>query len=48
MLILVHPPFFTMLARAQKVFAAEELKVFSGVPSNEIVGRHIHKLIQVL
>ncbi|KAL0014774.1 hypothetical protein SO802_001843 [Lithocarpus litseifolius] len=33
---------------AQDVFTAEEFKVFSGVPSNEIVDRHIHKLIQVL
>jgi len=36
------------LARAQEVFTAEELKVFSGMPSNEVVGRHIHKLIQVM
>ena len=35
------------LARAQEAFTIEELRVFSGVPSNEIVGRHIHKLIQV-
>ena len=37
-----------MLARAQESFSAEELKVFSGVPSHKILGRHIHKLVQVL
>ena len=36
------------MSRAQESFSTEELKVFSGVPSHEIVGRHIHKLIQVL
>ena len=36
------------LSRAQGSFSAEELRVFSGVPSHEIVGRHIHKLVQVL
>lgn len=36
------------LARAQEYFSAEELRVFSGVPSHEVVGRHIHKLVQVL
>ena len=33
------------LTRAQDAFTTEELKVFSGVPSNEIVDRHIHKLV---
>ena len=33
------------LSRAQGSFSAEELRVFSGVPSHEIVGRHIHKLV---
>ena len=36
------------LTRAQDPFTIEELKVFSGRPSNEIVGRHIHKLVQVM
>ena len=35
-------------ARAQEVFTTEELKVLSSTPSNEVVGRHIHKLVQVL
>ena len=35
------------LMRAQDAFTAKELKVFSGVPSNEIMGCHIHKLVQV-
>ena len=33
------------LARAQEAFTAEELKVFSSIPSNEVVGYHIHKLV---
>ena len=37
-----------VLMRAQDTFTAEDLKVFSGMPSNELVGRHIHKLIQVM
>ena len=36
------------LARAQEAFTAEELKVFSSIPSNEVVGYHIHKLVQVV
>ena len=35
------------LTRAHDAFTAKELKVFFGVPSNKIVGRHIHKLDQV-
>ena len=35
------------LTRAQDAFTAKELKVFFSVHSEEIVGRHIHKLIQV-
>ena len=35
------------LARAQDTFTAEELKVFSNMSLNEIVGRHLHKLVQV-
>ena len=33
------------LSKAQESFSAKELKVFSGVPSHEIVGRHLHKLV---
>ena len=33
------------LMRAQEVFTAKELKVFFGTPFNEVVGRHIHKLV---
>ena len=34
-----------VMARAHEVVTTEELKVFSGMPSNEVVGRHIHKLV---
>ena len=37
-----------VLTRGQDAFIAEELKVFSSMPSNEIMGRHIHKLVQVM
>ncbi|KAK9990592.1 hypothetical protein SO802_025577 [Lithocarpus litseifolius] len=37
-----------MLPRAQEPFSAEELGVLSGIPPHELMGRHIHKLIQVL
>ena len=33
------------LTRAQDVFTAKELKVFLSIPSNEIVGCHIQKLV---
>ena len=33
--------------RAHGVVTAEDLKVFSGVPFNNITSRHIHKLVQV-
>ena len=33
------------LSRAQEIFTAKDLKVFSGTPSNEVLGRHIHKLV---
>ncbi|XP_050292193.1 uncharacterized protein LOC126733087 [Quercus robur] len=32
--------------RAYEVVTIEDLKVFSGVPSNEVVARHVHKLVQ--
>ena len=36
------------LVKAHESFSAEEMRVFSGVPSHEIVGNHIHKIVQVL
>ena len=33
------------LSRAQEIFTAKDLKVFSGTPSNEVMVRHIHKLV---
>ena len=35
------------VARAQDTFSANELKVFSGVPTEDIARRHLHKLVQV-
>ena len=32
--------------RAHRVVTAEDLKVFFGVPFNNVVSRHIHKLVQ--
>ena len=36
------------LARAQEAFTTEELRVFSGMSPNKVVGRHLHKLVQVV
>ena len=36
------------LAQAQKTFTTKEMKVFSSTSPNEVVGRHLHKLAQVL
>ena len=36
------------LARANKVVTPEEMKEISGMPSHEMVSRHVHKLIQVI
>ena len=36
------------LARAQETFTAEEKKVFSSTSPNEVVGRHLYKLVQVV
>ena len=33
--------------RAHGVITADDLKVFSGVPSNTVANRHVHRLIQV-
>ena len=35
------------VARAQDAFSADEFKVFSGVPANDVARRHLHKLVQV-
>ena len=35
------------VARAQDIFSADEMKVFSGVPANDVARRHLHKLVQV-
>ena len=34
-----------MVVRVHEVICTEELKVFSSIPPNEVVGRHIHKLV---
>ena len=36
------------MEKAHEVITAEDLKIFSGVPSNEIVARHVHKIVQVV
>ena len=33
--------------RAQRVITTDNLKVFSGVPSNTMASRHVHRLVQV-
>ena len=33
--------------RAHGVITADDLKVFSGVPSNIMASRHVHRLVQV-
>ena len=35
------------VARAQDTFNADELKVFSGVPADDVARHHLHKLVQV-
>ena len=35
------------MARAQETFSADELKVFSRVPADDVARRHLHKLVQV-
>ena len=35
------------MARAQETFSTDELKVFSGVPADDVARRHLHKLMQV-
>ena len=36
-----------LMARAQDTFNADEMKVFSGVPVDDVARRHLHKLVQV-
>ena len=36
------------MERAHELITTEDLKIFSGVPSNEIVARHVHKIVQVV
>ena len=36
------------LTRVRDAFMTDELKALFGAPSNEIVDRHIHKLVQVI
>ena len=33
------------MARAQETFSADELKVFSGVPTDDVARHHLHKLM---
>ena len=35
------------VVRAHGVITADDLKVFSGVPSNTVASHHVHKLVQV-
>ena len=36
------------VARAQDIFSADEMKVFSGVPADVVARRYLHKLVQVI
>ena len=36
------------VVRAQDTFSADEMKVFSGVPADDVARCHLHKLIQVI
>ena len=35
------------LAHAHNVFSIDDMKAFSGVFANEVIGHHLHKLVQV-
>ena len=37
-----------VVERAHKVITIEDLKIFSGMPSNKVVARHVHKIVQVV
>ena len=36
------------VARAQDIFSADEMKMFSGVPADNVARRHLYKLVQVI
>ena len=36
------------MERAHEVITVKDCKIFSGVPSNEVVARHVHKIVQVV
>ena len=36
------------MARAQEIFTTDEMKVFSGLSPSELMGRHLHKFVQVM
>ena len=36
------------VARAQDIFSADEMKVFLGVPIDDVTRRHLHKLVPVI
>ena len=44
---LIHLMFGAM-ARAQEIFTTDEMKVFSGLSPSELMGRHLHKFVQVM
>ena len=35
------------VARAQDIFSADEMKMFSRVPADDVARHHLHKLVQV-
>ena len=39
---------FGVMARAQEIFTTDEMKVFSGLSPSELMGRHLHKFVQVM
>ena len=36
------------MERAHEVITVKDRKIFSGVPSKEVVARHVHKIVQVV
>ena len=36
------------MAQAQDIFSTDNMKVLSRVPADEVMRRHLHKLVQVL
>ena len=36
------------MERAHEVITVKDRKIFLGVPSNEVVARHVHKIVQVV